>query len=284
MCKKELVVYHSADFDGSCSKLIAKRLYPEATYLGFNYWDPIPEDLVDYETIVMVDISFPADVMLGIKDKLIWVDHHITAIKDSEKYGYSGVLGIRRIGLGACELAWKYFMKSEVPQAVKYLSAYDVFDKARFPWFRDVLPFQYALRSRYGLELPDEVLEMDPQAIIQEGRMIYSYLKKEWEETVKKYAFPVLVAGKYKGICMITTQHGSLQFDSVFPDYDLFVFGTFDKEGVFRFSLASNENRVPEFNCGLYLKENYSGGGHAGIGGGIMTEEQYLELIKNRVL
>ena len=280
---KTIIVHHSADFDGICSKLIVSRAFPGATTLGFNYGDSIP-DLKDYDQVIMVDISLPPDNMKEIKGKLVWVDHHITAIQDSEKNGYSGVPGIRKIGEGACELAWKYFMKSSVPQAVKYLSAYDVFDKSRFPWLDAVVPFQYALRGRYGLNLVDEVIDMDPQEIIGEGKSILNFLGLDWKESVNKNAFPITVDGKYKGICMITTQKGSLQFDSVYPDYDLFVWGSFDKSGVFRFSLASNGERVPEFNCGLYLKNHYNGGGHQGIGGGTLGMEQFMGLVQQKVL
>ena len=285
-CMKVLIVYHSSDFDGTCSKIIALRAFPGADVLGFNYGDQLPKNLGDYDQIVMIDISFPPDIMKEIKDRLLWIDHHVTAIQDSEKNGYAGVPGIRKIGEGACELAWKYLMKSSVPQAVKYLSAYDVFNKDRLDWNQDVIPFQYALTSRYGLDLPDEVLDMDPQDIVMEGRLILSFLKQEWKKSVENYGFPVTVGEeeKLKGICMITTQRGSLQFDSVFPDYDLFVFGTFDNSGVLRFSLASNENRAPEFNCGAYMKKYYNGGGHAGIGGGYMNEEQYTRLIRDKIL
>lgn len=280
---KTIIVHHSADFDGICSKLIVSRAFPEAATLGFNYGDSIP-DLKDYDQIIMVDISFPPDIMLGLKGRLTWVDHHITAIQDSERNGYSSVPGIRKVGEGACELAWKYFMKSSVPQAVKYLSAYDVFDKSRFPWLDVVVPFQYALRGKYGLNLVDEVIEMDPSDLIGEGRSILNFLKLDWKESVDKNAFPITIDGKYKGICMITTQKGSLQFDSVYPEYDLFVWGSFDKSGIFRFSLASNGERVPEFNCGLYLKNHYNGGGHQGIGGGTLGIEQFMGLVQQKVL
>ena len=280
---KTIIVHHSEDFDGICSKLIVSRVFPGATTLGFNYGDPIP-DLSGYDKIIMVDISFPSDIMYGIKEKLTWIDHHITAIQDSEKNRYSGVPGIRKVGKGACELVWEYFMKSSVPQAVKYLSAYDVFDKSRFPWLDEVVPFQYALRGRYGLKLVDEVIDMDPNDLIREGKSILNFLGLDWKESVNKNAFPITIDGKYKGICMITTQKGSLQFDSVYPEYDLFMWGSFDKSGVFRFSLASNGERVPEFNCGLYLKNHYNGGGHQGIGGGTLGLDQFIGLIQQKVL
>ena len=280
---KTIIVHHSEDFDGICSKLIVSRVFPDATTLGFNYGDPIP-DLSGYDKIIMVDISFPSDIMFGIKEKLTWIDHHITAIQDSEKNGYSGVPGIRKVGKGACELVWEYFMKSSVPQAVKYLSAYDVFDKSRFPWLDEVVPFQYALRGRYGLKLVDEVIDMDPSDLIREGKSILNFLGLDWKESVNKNAFPITIDGKYKGICMITTQKGSLQFDSVYHEYDLFVWGSFDKSGVFRFSLASNGERVPEFNCGLYLKNHYNGGGHQGIGGGTLGMDQFIGLVQQKVL
>jgi oligoribonuclease NrnB/cAMP/cGMP phosphodiesterase (DHH superfamily) len=281
--KKSIIVYHSADFDGVCSKLIALRAFPESETFGYNYGDSIP-NLESYDKIIMIDISFPGDLMLKLKDRLIWIDHHITAIQDSMKYKYDGVPGIRKVGEGACELAWKYLIKTPVPQSVKYLSAYDVFNKTRFPWIEEVVPYQYSLRGRYGLNLPDEILEQDPKTLLDEGKSILRFLELDWKEGVNKSSFPITIDGKYKGICLITTQKGSLQFESVFQDYDLFVWGTFDKNGIFRFSMASNENRIPEFNCGAYLKDHYNGGGHQGIGGGVLSLEQFLGLIQQKIL
>lgn len=279
-----LIIYHSVDFDGICSRLITQRHYPGAETLGWTYGDPIPENLDRYEKIVMVDISFPVQNMLELKSKLEWVDHHITAIKDSESFGYSDVPGKREIGRGACELAWEYFMKTSVPKAVEFISAYDVFDKVRFGWISEVLPFQYALRTRYGLELPDEILDFEPADLVLEGKLILKYLKQDWENMVKSSSIPITVNNLYKGICLITPVKTSLQFDCVYSEYDLFVFGTFDSSGKFKFTLSSNPDRVPEFNCGQYMKDHYSGGGHKGVAGGFMSLDQFTKFIKDRNL
>lgn len=74
-CMKVLIVYHSSDFDGTCSKIIALRAFPGADVLGFNYGDQLPKNLGDYDQIVMIDISFPPDIMKEIKGRLLWIDH-----------------------------------------------------------------------------------------------------------------------------------------------------------------------------------------------------------------
>lgn len=279
-----LIIYHSVDFDGICSKLIAQRYYPDAELLGWNYGDTIPENLDQCEKVIMVDISFPVKNMLELKSKLEWVDHHITAIKDSEDFGYSDVPGKREIGRGACELAWEYFMKTSVPKAVEFISAYDVFDKGRFGWMTEVLPFQYSLRTRYGLELPDEILNIEPAELLLEGRLILKYLKQDWEYVVRKSGIQITVDNLYRGICLITPNKTSLQFDCVYLEYDLFIYGTFDMSGNFKFTLASNPDRAPEFNCGQYMKDHYSGGGHKGVAGGFMSLDQFTDFMKTRNL
>lgn len=284
MDTKILVVYHSEDYDGICSREIVKLVYPDANYLGFTYGDEIPGNLDKYDQIILVDISFPSDIMLGIKDKLVWVDHHITAIQDSEKNGYFGVPGIRKIGEGACSLAWKYFIKTPVPKAVSLLSAYDVWDKEKYDWDRETLPFQYALRGLYGLNLPELFFEDNPDDKLHLGRIILNYQRDEWKRSVNKNAFPITVDGKWKGIAMITTNSGSLQFDHIYNDYDIFVWGTLDKNGVFKFSIASNKNRAGEFNCGAFMKENYHGGGHQGVAGGWMYMTQFQGFIQQKIL
>lgn len=280
---KTLVVYHSEDYDGICSREIVKKIYPNAEYLGFTYGDTIPTNLNSFDQLILVDITFPPDIMLSIKDRLTWVDHHITAIQDSEKNGYSGVPGIRKVGEGACSLAWKYFMKSPVPKAVSLLSAYDVWDKGKYDWERETLPFQYALRGLYGLNLP-VFFEENLEDKLNIGRIILKYQKEEWRRSVNKNAFPITVDGKWKGIAMITTNSGSLQFDHVYNDYDIFVWGTLDKNGVFKFSIASNKTRAEEFNCGVFMKEHYHGGGHQGVAGGWMYMTQFQEFIQQKIL
>jgi len=106
-------------------------------FLGWNYGQPIP-DLSEYDKVIMCDISFPKDYMRELrarlfnqetkKDHLIWIDHHISAIKDSEAEFYDKVEGLRDTSFAACELTWQYFFPDEpMPEIVRLLGRYDCF-------------------------------------------------------------------------------------------------------------------------------------------------------------
>jgi len=143
-----LVVHHSADLDGICSREVARRaLSGAADYLGWDYGQSIP-DLSPYSTVYLIDISFPRPVMEKHAGKLIWIDHHKSAISDMEGLD---IPGYRIDGVAACRLAYQWFLYEwrqslgmiwmlpdkrsyvdgavEEPYAVKLLGEYDIWDK-----------------------------------------------------------------------------------------------------------------------------------------------------------
>lgn len=129
--------YHSADLDGHCSGAIVKLAHPECEMIPINYGQEFPWDTIILgETVFMVDFSLPAGDMkaLNLNSDLRWIDHHKSAIE-----ALSGLYkGIREIGLGACELVWRYcFPNDPVPYAVHLLSVYDVW---RFEYTPDTDP------------------------------------------------------------------------------------------------------------------------------------------------
>ena len=162
---KTIVVYHKADFDGIFCREIARKFLPNAELMGWDYGDPVPTpDVVSADDrLYMLDIS--VEGLMG-HPKLIWIDHHKSAI---EKFGGTGLhdrpAGYRIDGVAACRLAWQWFthhqqerdevlplpIKQEFidrtvsePLAVRLAGEYDIWDK-RDP--RAEL-FQHGLHSR----------------------------------------------------------------------------------------------------------------------------------------
>jgi oligoribonuclease NrnB/cAMP/cGMP phosphodiesterase (DHH superfamily) len=149
-------IYHSIDLDGWMSAAIVKHWFvnqhPEGQinnhlineevfnyedvnidFIGYNYGQPIP-DLSEYDKVIVCDISFPANIMLNMWEKLIWIDHHISAINqvrdycDEYDYDSSKPIGLRDIKYAACELTWKYFFPNDtMPEIVRLLGRYDCF-------------------------------------------------------------------------------------------------------------------------------------------------------------
>ena len=75
-----ICIYHSRDLDGWMSAAIVKLWNPKVELIGWDYGQPIPD--ISFKEVIMVDISFPKEVMVDNKNRLTWIDHHASAIKD----------------------------------------------------------------------------------------------------------------------------------------------------------------------------------------------------------
>lgn len=306
------LIYHRSDYDGLFSALICKHYfninYPQEISLipfGYNYGDALPDlDQLkkSSDKVIMVDISFPPDYMLKLvetmgKGNVIWIDHHITAIRDSIQYGYDDLIGTRDSdsNKGACELTWEWFFKDiEAPKIIQLLSAYDVWDKNRFSWDKRTLPCQHGLRALFGMNF--DVISQNPNQILSEGfletqilpggKMIRSFLSMKWRTQVKNSAFDITVAGKYKGIAILSPDYTSAMFESVLDKYQVFCICNVKRDSdLFSVSLYSEpDGRLGDFELGEYMKKHYSGGGHKTAAGGKLTKEQFNNLIYNKVI
>jgi hypothetical protein len=136
---KTTVVFHSADFDGLFCREIARHFLPDAELIGWDYKDPkIP--FPSEGTVYVLDLSpecfigsegnsIPEFAEVGYPKRLIWIDHHKTAI---EKWS-SEIPGYRIDGVAACRLAWFYFTAHE--RFKKESVSYD------HQWFQDNYPW-----------------------------------------------------------------------------------------------------------------------------------------------
>lgn len=305
--KDGVIIYHRVDFDGVFSACIAEKWinenpgYSSYELFGYTYGDEIPEPESwannGYNSVIMVDISFPSEYMnkyrnlwkSGVYSEFIWIDHHITAIQDSINYGYSDIPGIRGLDFAACEYSWKYFYSDTfVPDIIQLLSAYDIWNKDRFDWGNFVLPIQYALKAMYGVNqvaISNEFNKLiwsspeELESIILSGKLIFKYLERAWKSAVKVYSFDITVAGRYKGIAMMSSEFSSNIFSSVMDKYDVFCVVNRRDFGKYNCSLYIEPGRIESFNAGEYLKENYGGGGHRGAAGCMLNQIQFDRLI-----
>lgn len=295
---KVLVIYHKCDFDGLFSAAIVRKYCLEVERVsvelyGWNYEDPLPEKsfISTFSKIVAVDISFPPEVMIELKSmgNVIWIDHHDSAISSSIKFGYDDLPGIRKNGTAACELTWSFFYPGIIcPKIIQYVGAYDVWNKERFPWEEETLPIQYELRVKFELKIKRlcnnfNTLITDKKAInylIHAGKNLLEAKKIEWKAAVRNYGFPVVVAGQYKGIALITPNSGSAQFESVLSDYDIYIVVQRKTKDTYNLSMYKEPDRLPNFNCAKYVAETFgNGGGHVGACGTVLNLEQFIKLI-----
>lgn len=139
MSPRNLVIYHSADFDGIfCREIARKFLGASADYVGWNYGEPAPP-AAGYTTIFMLDCCVPA---LMSDPRLVWIDHHATQIAQYP----ASICGYRIDGVAACRLTWQWFTdpledmaagaklsdyvdrRVEEPLAVRLAGEYDIWD------------------------------------------------------------------------------------------------------------------------------------------------------------
>ena len=128
---KTLVIYHSADLDGCLSGVIAKyylkaRANTDDIIIthGADYGDNLNiiygthYNLGDFDTIYVIDFSDDWLFNSEHREKIIWVDHHATAIK---KFNCHHINQYCRDGVAACRLTQQFFTNLNH----QFLDAYD---------------------------------------------------------------------------------------------------------------------------------------------------------------
>lgn len=290
---KILCFYHSADLDGHCSGAIIKRAHPEAECIGINYGDPFPWDRVGADTLViMVDFGLqPIELMAKLAEqcrenghRLVWIDHHKTAIDAArslagrEATGASMELltcpGIREVGKAGCELAWQHFFPQQpMPRAVFLLGRYDVWDHSAD---QDVLAFQSGMRARketrpdaawdelWNWLFDDQMAAATVVDIAAAGSRLLQYQTDQDAKYCAGYAF----AAELWGLKVIAVNRGmmnSLGFASVWdPDkYDAMCSFVRRKDGQWTVSLYTDK---PGVDVGEFCKR-HGGGGHVQAAG-----------------
>ncbi len=291
--KKIICFFHSVDHDGHCSAEIVRRRFSEAEFIGINYGDHFPLSVVAGRDVVMVDFSLKSDLMpkfFSVVRKVIWIEHHKTAIQEMEgseyRYGpgINNCEGVVKVGLAACELAWDYFFPGQpMPYFVKLLGRYDVWDHQDL----NIWPFHYGLEARpTNLQLDGERAKMTWDAlwddyerglrqggdhgdtlkeILLEGRAIERYNKVQNASLAQESSFET----ELLGVPVVAVNHsgGGLELlESVYvPGRHkmVVIFGW--KRGCWHFSLRVGPDNA--IDVSTIATQFPGGGGHAGSAG-----------------
>ena len=271
------VFYHSADFDGYCSSAIVKHRFPEVELHPINYNQLLPWEIIKPEdTVYMVDFGlqpFEQMIRLNASCRLIWIDHHISAI---EAWRASGevILGKREVGKGACELTWKYLYPNVgMPRFVYLLGRYDVWDHSNQAlWDSEILPFQYGLRLEKAdplknLEFWENIFLADNifyENTIGRGKLILSFVAQTSERYMQSHAYEI----QFEGLQALAVNVGNVSskfFESKYnpAKHDLLIAYSYIRGQFWGVTLYSDK---PEVNCAVLAKK-YGGGGHRGAAG-----------------
>jgi uncharacterized protein len=291
-----ICIYHSKDLDGWMSAAIVKLKYPDVKLIGWSYGDPPVETAVNetFNEVVMVDISFPPDVMLAVArlDSLIWIDHHDRTIKETIKYfddhSTPPPMGPRDPKFAACELTWMYlFPNQKMPELVRLLGRYDCFGHKGTAEEKKVLEFQYG--SRAFISNPEEALkylneylisEYNAQALISNihyaGESIYKYLQIEAKQKYNQ-KFTISFA-EWNFACVNTERLNPINFgiDYHKDGYDGFACFWYEN-GKWIFSLYNDDGKV---DCSAIAKQ-FGGGGHKGASGFQVKDLNSILIYKN---
>jgi oligoribonuclease NrnB/cAMP/cGMP phosphodiesterase (DHH superfamily) len=275
-----ICIYHSRDLDGWMSAAIVKLKYPNVKLKGYDYGDVLI-DFADDE-VILVDISLPPSAMreLGYSHNVTWIDHHVSAIRDSVTNAYTIYKGLRDPLFAACELTWKYFFPEDpMPEIVRLLGRYDCFGHKGTAEEQKVLEFQYGARA--VISNPDDAYSMliectrtkeseywflQAQVVVgnihELGRGIYKYLCTEAQQTYAK-RFTVMF-DRYKFAMVNQERFNPINFgiDYHKDGYEGFACVWFQK-GKWMYSLYNDNGKV---DCSDICKSR-GGGGHKGASG-----------------
>jgi hypothetical protein len=139
------VIIHHTDADGHCSAAVVfhalvhreKVSRSDIVFSSINYGQKLDLSAFDQknDSFYMVDFSLqPEDSFLEFvkaTPKLVWIDHHETAIEIEKKNPELEIIpGVRAADKGAaCILCWQYYFKdAAVPLLVDLVSRWDTRD------------------------------------------------------------------------------------------------------------------------------------------------------------
>lgn len=217
--------YHSADLDGHCSGAIVKRHYPDAEVIGINYGDPFPwESITPGEEVWMVDFSlqpFSDMVRLNGMCRLVWIDHHKTAIAEAQQCGFQASKDQRlEVLLAACEATWTYCQGQYteiLPRSILYLGRYDIWKHQEHP---GALDFQYGMRFQENTKPDNQEFWKDifsdirTDELVALGRTLQTHEERRNIKVCAASAFEITLDG-LRCIAVNETIGNSLTFKSV---------------------------------------------------------------------
>lgn len=269
--------YHSADLDGHCSGALIKWMFPHCETIGINYGDEFPWHRIqeDTEDIFMVDFSLqPFEQMIKLHElsngRLIWIDHHISAIKEYNDWANTNLItnlirGFRRDGIGACALVWEFLTSQKIPTFAKLLAEYDVWDHSD----PRTLSFQYGMRLQDNTLPENEIFWSSlfdveiVNRITEDGGIVLKYQNAENKKYIDACGFETQL-DDLRCIAINKMLTNSQIFDSVWDQSKYDVMLTFGfRKGQWTVSLYTDK---PDVDVSVIAK-NYGGGGHKGAAG-----------------
>lgn len=224
-----LIVHHN-DLDGYVGGGIYLSAFEESDTLCADYGmdiDVIKKNWLDkYGEIVIIDFSFSPEIMTWLQKnkRVVWLDHHISAMNDAEKFGYDKMEGIRDNNFSGAELAWKYCYGDDIPAFVEMVGNFDIFRHAADEKLHQgkVLPFSYGTNYYFDRFSPKTygkkgsycsydyyTNDKNIESLIRIGTLLYKYDLQQNKKKMNKSSFECEVLG-LQCVCINNNSVGSV--------------------------------------------------------------------------
>lgn len=308
--KSTICIYHSIDLDGWMSAAIVKKWWNFLNsqdfmkdaiidLVGWNYGES-EINVSNYDRVIMCDVVFSYDTMFNLRKKFghdnenpkfIWLDHHISAIREidrSENFIKPKINGIRLDMYSACELTWNYFFCGlEMPKIVEYIGMYDSHRYVNSNEVQRVLDIQYGARTfitdvESALKnLNDDhsvnVLRSNGKVIYKYAAMIANEIYKSGSKIRIKHKLEFSKTVYYDFYAINSRMFNPIDFgfnhdNEGYQGYASFWF----EHGRWYVYLYNEESTL---DCSSIAKQ-FGGGGHAGAAGFIVNNSKFSEIVK----
>ena len=316
MKEQYLIIYHKEDNDGLFSMaiiynylIIEKNINKDSIKLfGADYNDldklSLDDDIIKSSTHIYIsDVSFDTvEKMMQLKemfgDNLVWIDHHKPMIDNSISKGFDDIKGIRDTKHSALYNAFKYLYPTHnIPELFKLLSAWDSwsydaegidFDLCKYinigvnniynlnPDF--IINYVYLLIYIYN----DYINPPDIDELYEIGKFEAKILDRTYENNVKAYGdFSWTVNGRTACAMFIQGPSNSQMFKVCKDKVQNGIVFKRLPDSNWALSLYNTDNQH-DFHCGEYLKKHFNGGGHEGAAGCQISEELFINILKQK--
>ena len=316
MKEQYLIIYHKEDNDGLFSMAIIynyliteKNINKDSVKLfGADYNDldklSLDDDIIKNSTHIYIsDVSFDTvEKMIKLKEmfgeNLVWIDHHKPMIDNSITNGFNDINGLRDTKHSALYNAFKYLYPTyDIPELFKILSAWD-------SWSYDAEGIDFDL-CRYVNIGVNNKFNLNPDSIIKYVcLLIYTYadyintpdidkfyeigtfeaniLDRTYENNVKAYGdFSWTVNGRTACAMFIQGPSNSQMFKVCKDKVQNGIVFKRLPDSNWTLSLYNTDNQH-DFHCGEYLKKHFNGGGHEGAAGCQISEELFINILKQK--
>lgn len=279
-----ILIYRHDDADGLWSAAIVYNYIKDRGWatdtivdVPVNYnkdsWDADSVNKADY--VFVLDFTFDdMDKLVEVAgNKLVWIDHHKTAMEKFPDLWNSDIKGIRSLDDAGCGLTWKYFYPHRtMSNAVKYIADRDMW---KFK-YEETKPFCEAAYVKIKtIDNVDFITFFNSQDDGIEYACINEYIefgKARLEEQALrvKNAFnrgSDFTFHGYKARLINTTSDISDigQYVYIKSEYDIAVTWYVDGNNI-KFSLRSNSKDKDAPDCAK-IAQKYAGGGHYNAAG-----------------